>query len=253
MSESSNGNSVNLQPQPQVVTGEHQPPAPTSDIADAFHLFRDYLDYKLIDLKSDLASEQDKLSKQIKEEAGIKFKKEGNGIQYRFNEEILGGLLKVHKYVIDSASVGIVSELISKLKARNKLIRIADSSAGGWATAKEYQSNVIADDSDDEKKIRQAEGRALKSFKEKSKPRPSPYNRPIQTPVETAPNPAYSQLYSRHQPMQPFRAATGRRAPSAWDMCHQCKQFGHWRKNCPFNKFQQGTSNNAQGQAGQRF
>jgi len=63
MSESSNGNSDNLQPQPEVATGEQQPPAPTSDIADAFHLFRDYLDYKLIDLKSDLASEQDKLSK----------------------------------------------------------------------------------------------------------------------------------------------------------------------------------------------
>jgi hypothetical protein len=148
-------------------------------------------------LKSDLASEQDKLSKKIKEEAGIKLKKEGNGIQYRFSEEILGDLLKIHKYVIDSASVGIISELISKLRARNKLIRIADSSAGGWATAKEYQSNVIAADSDDEKKIRQAEGRVLKSFKDKSKPRPSPYNRPTQTPVEAAPNPAYSQFYSR--------------------------------------------------------
>ena len=87
-------------------------------------------------MKSDLASEQDKLSKKIKEEAGIKLKKEGNGIQYRFSEEILGDLLKIHKYVIDSASVGIISELISKLRARNKLIRIADSSAGGWATAK---------------------------------------------------------------------------------------------------------------------
>jgi hypothetical protein len=161
--------------------------------------------------------------------------------------------LKIHKYVIDSASVDIISELISKLKARNKLIRIADSSAGSWATAKECKSNVIADDADDEKKIRQAEGRALKSFKDKSKPRQSPYNRPTQTPVETAPNRAYSQLYSRQQPMQPFRAAAGRRTTFAWDLRHQCKQFAHWRKNCPLNKFQQGTPNSAQGQAGQRF
>ncbi|CAC5418249.1 unnamed protein product [Mytilus coruscus] len=62
--------------------GESQPPAPNSDIADVFLLFGDCLDYKLVDFKSDLASEQDKLSRKIKE-VGIKFKKEGNSIQYR--------------------------------------------------------------------------------------------------------------------------------------------------------------------------
>ncbi|VDI57694.1 Hypothetical predicted protein [Mytilus galloprovincialis] len=39
--------------------GEAQPTAPSSDIhvSDAFHLFPDYLDYKLVDLKADLASD----------------------------------------------------------------------------------------------------------------------------------------------------------------------------------------------------
>ncbi|XP_063438634.1 uncharacterized protein LOC134719570 isoform X2 [Mytilus trossulus] len=239
--------------------GESQPPAPHPDIADAFHLFRDYLDYKLVDLKADLASEQDNLSRKFKEEVGIKFKKEGNSIQYHFNDEILTGLLKIQKKgsSLDFPTNSIVSELITKVKARNKSIRIADSSAGGWTTVREYESNTIADNSDDEKKIRQAESRAVKSIKERTKPRPSPYNsnnRANQNarPAETVPNPDYSQSYSRYsQPPQPFRAGYGRREPTQYDMCHQCKQFGHWRKNCPLNRAQT-FQNNAQGQGAQR-
>ncbi|CAC5386530.1 unnamed protein product [Mytilus coruscus] len=136
---------------------------------DAFHLFRDYLDYKLVDLKADLASEQDNLSCKFKEEVGIKFKKEGNSIQYHFNDEILTRLHKIQKKgpSLDSPTNSIVSELITKVKARNKSTRIADSSAGGWTTVREYESNTIADKSDDEKKIRQAESRAVKSIKER--------------------------------------------------------------------------------------
>ncbi|CAC5377914.1 unnamed protein product [Mytilus coruscus] len=206
--------------------GESQPPAPSSDIADAFHLFRNYLDYKLVDLKADLASEQDNLSRKFKEEVGIKFKKEGNSIQYHFNDEILTGLHKIQKEgpSLDSPTNSIVSELITKVKARNKSIRIADSSAGGWTTVREYESNTIADNSDDEKKIRQAESRAVKSIKERTKPRPSPYNisnraSQIARPAETVPNPAYSKPYSRYsQPPQPFRAGYGRREPAQYDV-----------------------------------
>ncbi|CAC5399485.1 unnamed protein product [Mytilus coruscus] len=234
--------------------GGSQPPAPSSDIADAFHLFRDYLDYKLVDLKAGLASEQDNFSRKFKEEVGIKFKKEGNSIQYHFNDEILTGLHKIQKKgpSLDSPTNSIVSELITKVKARNKSIRIADSSAGGWTTVCEYESNTIADNSDDEKKIRQAESRAVKSIKERTKPRPSPYNisnraTQIARPAETVPNPAYSQPYSRYsQPPQPFRAGYGRREPAQYDMCHQYKQFGHWRKNCPLNRVQT-FQHNAQG------
>ncbi|CAC5421116.1 unnamed protein product [Mytilus coruscus] len=213
----------------------HSPPDPSSDIADAFHLFRDYLDYKLVDLKADLASEQDNLSCKFKEEVGIKFKKEGN----------------------NSPTNSIVSELITKVKARNKSIRIADSSAWGWNTVREYESNTIADNSDDEKKIRQAESRTVKLIKERTKLRPSPYNisnraTQIARPSETVLNPVYSQPYSRSsQPPQPFRAGYGRREPAQYDMCHQCKQFGHWLKNCPLNRVQT-FQHNAQGQGTQR-
>ena len=50
-------------------------------------------------------------------------------------------------------------------KRRNKLIRIANKSEAGWAVVGEYLSDEVASVSDDEKKIRAAEQRALKKKK----------------------------------------------------------------------------------------
>ncbi|VDI17417.1 Hypothetical predicted protein [Mytilus galloprovincialis] len=217
------------------------------DLADTFELFKVYFDNKLVDLKSDLVREQDVISKKLKEEVSLKFKHEGNKIQYKFNEETITELNKVYSFVPRSETKvsRIIIDLIDKVKGRNKLIRIADTSAGGWATVREYEANVIASDSEDEKKIRQAESRAMRSTKDKSR-RPNPYkttSRPA--PVETAPNPYYSNQYQRQNP-PPFRAGSGRREPSQHDMCHACKQFGHWRKNCPLVKRNQFNFNNTQ-------
>lgn len=131
----------------------------------------------------------------------------------------------------DRSSATIAADLIIKLKDSNKLIRIADSSAAGWATVR---SGDIGDN-DDEKIIRQAESRALRSIKDKTITRPMPYTR-TSTPArsETAPNhPAFAPLYQRNQ--SSFRQSLARREPCACDVCHLCKQFGHWRKNCPLN------------------
>jgi Txe/YoeB family toxin of Txe-Axe toxin-antitoxin module len=75
------------------------------------------------------------------------------------------------------------------------LIKIADTSTGGWATVREYEANSIADNSDDDKKIKQADSRAVKAIKEKSKSHPRPY--PVPQKPEPAPNPVFAESYSR--------------------------------------------------------
>ena len=192
---------------------------------------RNYLDQKIVDLKSDLLSEQDSLSKKFRDESSIKFKSGGNRIQFKFNEGIQSGVQQIYKQLStpNTTSASLALTIISKHKDRNKLIRIADTSAGGWATVRVYESSDIAENEEDDKKIRQAENRALKS---RRKPKLGLRLTPDQPPEQTVPNPAEGTTYTRQIP--PFRIGAARE-PCPWDLCRLCKQTEHWRRDCPLN------------------
>jgi len=53
------------------------------------------------------------------------------------------------------------------LRHRQKIIKLADKSEAGWLAVKEYEAEELASDSDDKKRIRKAQERALKKKEKK--------------------------------------------------------------------------------------
>ena len=83
----------------------------------------------------------------------------GNQVQFELNAEISGNinvvLSELGKNNVRKA-VKNLQDSLAVLKKRNKLIRIADKSEGGWETIDEYLSDEVACDSEDEKKTTRA-------------------------------------------------------------------------------------------------
>ena len=75
-----------------------------------------------------------------------------------FKLEELKKLLEIS--VVEDIEASI-DEIVKDINSRNKLIKIADRTDGGWTIVEEYQQIDYADDSDDDRKIRQANARAL--------------------------------------------------------------------------------------------
>jgi len=103
------------------------------------------------------------------------------------------------------------------------MILLADSSELGWRVVNEYESNPIASDSEDERKIYRTEARALKKAKaEKARKarRGWPYKRPDTAPSAT--------ITSGQQ--------SGRQKPG---LCFSCGKPGHWKNECTQGSSQQ--------------
>lgn len=187
--------------------------------------------------------------KKLKVETEYKWKFEGNKIQHSLNSEILEDLNQIiwalHHSKTDYAT-DTVNEIIDKLKKRNKLIKIADTSECGWETVRQYETNPVASDTDDENKIIKAENRAIRKRKFKSTKKTgnksSNANDSVQNlsnfPVKSQPQPfrdPQSNWYSGYPLFTGMFSTGGSNRKYQQGACYGCGSMQHWRNKCPFN------------------
>ena len=194
--------------------------------------------------------------KTLKIQRDLVWKYEGNKIQYKFNSD-LEDTLKQIRWGVDNGKFEYVHECISeaeeKLKSRNKLIRIADSSEGGWETVRQYEASPLADDSEDESRLKRAESRAIRKKNQKrpitnrktARYSPYPSNAPTGASTTWKDSPGNSLPPFQRQDHS-FRVYRGLPTKGPFSgACFACGSFSHFRKNCPHIAWEQPSTSTA--------
>ena len=180
------------------------------------------------------------LKQKLKKEVSLSFRNKGNKQQYEFNLEQLAKLEEA-KSLLEIGSVCTltkkIDEVISDIQKRNKLIRLADRSAGGWMTVQEYMPDELASDSDDSRKMRQAENRATKKRKLAFSKKPSStfssatqfhqFNSGNATPSYAGNQFRNAPLSSQRQGWNPLQPNNFGRFQNPTNDCHNCGELGH--------------------------
>ncbi|XP_066936133.1 uncharacterized protein [Clytia hemisphaerica] len=194
--------------------------------------------------------DQNKTTKRSK--VDITFKYKTNELQYKFLEDINDYVDEAKDLAASGSKKRLAScldDISSTVSKRQKIIRLADKSPAGWDTVKEYVQDELASDSDDDKKMRQAENRAITKKKQQTKvqkPRttsfqPNLFGQRFQSQPSFV-QPAFVQPHQ--SPLinpQPQRfvipqQATLTRFPMQHhpaNTCFHCGLPGHWKHSCP--------------------
>lgn len=182
-----------------------------------------------------------------------KFKYSGNEHQFEFNSDIQDDLEESHRLIQNNSKVRagrLLEGAINKIKKRNKCLKIADRSEGGWDTVKEYLTDDLAEDSADEKKLRSADARAM--AKKKKEQARKPYYRTQTSTISRPVSKEESSVFYGPKANEPpershsrdkyryYRRGYGetrgyQREAGNWQgeqRCWGCGARGHYRNQC---------------------
>ena len=104
--------------------------------SDLLNLVFSYFDTRFQEIQNQIRKNDSKEPDKKKRKIQVKtFKQKGHRLQHEFNTEIMEDLLDIIDNISDERHPVSTSlkAVISKLKKRNKLIKIADSTEEGWA------------------------------------------------------------------------------------------------------------------------
>lgn len=167
----------------------------------------------------------------------FKFKYISNKNQCDFNESVSKDLSRI-KSAVTAGHVPDALHLLDnsqqEIAARNKKVKIGDKY--GWDTVSEYEGNPLADDYDDERRLRQAETRAIRKRKASfPKEPPKRYSAdklfrgfsqpPERQNVNTAATSQTTQRYFGNR-SSTYQPQVGRKF-HAQDTCYYCGAVGH--------------------------
>ena len=209
--------------------------------ADLFSLVKTFMNDKFADVERNIDDKTHSLAKKVKKvETNLKFK--GHQIQFELNTDLIDNIEVAIEHIArrkSAKATKVLEEALDLLRKRNKLIRIADKSEGGWSTVKEYLSDDVASDSEDEKRIRAAESRAVRKIKASKMEKKQSRKRPTEAagaPGQAAHN--GGAVIPTISTQQPFRTGQGQVGPirhvKSGDRCYSCGNYGHWARECRY-------------------
>ena len=122
----------------------------------ALNLMFDYFDKKFEGMQAQIDKNMEPPAKKYKPD-GHDIKGKGNKDQFDFNTEISFAIQECQQQIsrgnIEDLSANLTS-IATKLKKRNKLIKLANRSPAGWSIVQEYEQEPMGSDSNDAQKVR---------------------------------------------------------------------------------------------------
>ena len=157
------------------------------------------------------------------------FQYKRNKIQYELNVEVIDKIEEAMEADEPEERNRVLREVKGLLEHRNKCLLMAEKY--GWDVVEHYEAGPLAENSDDEKKIRKAikEGRAQKEQREKV----TKVRKDSSKPYTNLSKPYFRAIPQAHASFRQNNGAQANTYSSVSEkLCYRCGKPGHFIRNC---------------------